>query len=161
MREKEKVNPAADALEKWLQPVMVKPDPLKLEWVPRAGGAAPTYGWGRWCRRGDGRYVFVPLAGRWTQLTPESMKAMGFAMTFREFMRTLRSLARAGMINMTAVSPRVALVDVESLFAHIEKGSRNIDRFETGTPERRAFKFGNGERVSSNDAKKHEQENKK
>ena len=138
---------ALEVLAKLTRPVMVKTDPLKRTWVPRDGETAPTYGWGRWCRRGDGTYVFVPLAGRWLQLTPEFMEALGFAMTFKEFMRTLRNLARAGMIEMAQVTPRIALINVESLFAHLEKGARDIDWLETGTLARRAYQFKNGEKV--------------
>jgi len=132
------------ALDALIKPAMVKPDPSKLEFLPREGEAAPEYGWGRWCKRGDGRYVFVPLAGRWIQVTPEFAAGLGFTSSFQQTMRMFRNLARAGMIEMVAVSPKVSLVELGSLREHLKKGAADVDRFDRGTTARHDYQFGNG-----------------
>ena len=134
----------AGNLERLTQPVMVKPDPSKLEFVPRDGEAPPEYGWGRWCKRGDGRYVFVPLAGRWIQVTPEFVAGLGFTSSFQQTMRMFRNLARAGKIDLTSVSPKVTLVELGSLWEHLKKGAQDVDRFDRGTKDRHDYQYGNG-----------------
>ena len=119
---------------------MVRTSPDALTYVPRDGDAAPPrYGLGLWSRRGDGTWVFVPMGGQWVAVTGELLEAVGLT---RSATRMLRNLARAGMIRLRVVAPKVLQVELGSLMAHLERGEADVDRFEQGTADRRAYQLG-------------------
>lgn len=131
-----------EQLKKLSSPVMVRPDKARLEWEPREGEEVPAGGWGRWVKKGNGKYAFLPCGGRWRQVTPEFLHELGLEDDTRAMLRTFRKLARAGMIDLIAFTPKITLVEVGSLLNHLSKGALDVDRFETGTSARRAYTYG-------------------
>lgn len=101
-------------------------------WKPRAGEDAPTVCVCLWVQCSDGSYRPEPWPYRWSQVTPELLRALGFApaLDTRARRDTLQRLANAGFVRLARISPGCTLLDMDSWAEHLGRCLADPDYWE-------------------------------
>lgn len=85
-----------------------------------------------WVQCSDGSYRPEPWPYRWSQVTPELLRALGFApaLDTRARRDTLQRLANAGFVRLARISPGCTLLDMDSWAEHLGRCLADPDYWE-------------------------------